>query len=393
MERPNEIALSTATLAPALGRRILVSLPPSSAPPEQRLLSLDALRGFAMFWLIGGRELCLALVAWLYPPLSDAFEIQVTHPRWEGFVAWDLVMPTFLFLVGTSMPFALAKRREQGGSLGTTYWRIGRRVAVLWILGMVAQGSLLEYKINGLELFSNTLQAIAVGYLVASVALLHLPLVGQMILFASLVVGYWGLLMFVPFAGHPAGTLEQTVNFARYIDESVLGHFRRDHSFTWIITSLGFSATVILGAMAGHLLRSRLTAERKLVFLTLLGLACLTGGWLWSYNIPFNRHLWTSSMILWGGGWAFLFVALFYGVIDVRGAKRWSFFFVVIGANALFAYVFDHVYDRMLSDTLVLNLAKQCPGPYDELLRSVGEVGMLWLVLWYLYRHRTFMRA
>ena len=107
-----------ATLVHAPGRRVLVSLPSSSAPPEQRLLSLDALRGFAMFWLIGGRELCLALVAWIYPPLADAFEIQVTHPHWEGFVAWDLVMPTFLFLVGTSMPFALAKRCEQGPIVG-----------------------------------------------------------------------------------------------------------------------------------------------------------------------------------------------------------------------------------------------------------------------------------
>ena len=86
-------------------------------------------------------------------------------------------------------------------------------------------------------------------------------------------------------------------------------------------------------------------------------------------------------------------LALFYGVIDVRGIKGWTFFFVVIGANALLAYVFDHVYDRMLSATLLLNLAKQCPGPYDELLRSVGEVGFLWLILWYLYRNRTFLRA
>ena len=134
--------VSCAALVGAPERRILVALPPSSAPPQQRLVSLDALRGFAMFWLIGGRELCLAVVAWVYPPLSDAFETQVTHPRWEGFVAWDMVMPVFLFLVGTSMPFALAKRREQGVPLGMTYWRIARRVLVLWILGMVAQGSL-----------------------------------------------------------------------------------------------------------------------------------------------------------------------------------------------------------------------------------------------------------
>ena len=97
----------------------------------------------------------------------------------------------------------------------------------------------------------------------------------------------------------------------------VLGVFRRDHSFTWIVTSLGFSASVLLGAMAGHLLRARLTAPRRLLSLVLLGLACLAGGWLWSYSLPLNRHLWTSSMILWAGGWSFLLLALFHAVIDV----------------------------------------------------------------------------
>ncbi len=365
----------------------------SSAPPNQRLVSLDALRGFTMFWIMGGRELALALVACLCPMWYDAFETQVTHPRWQGFVAWDLIMPVFLFVVGAAMPFALAKRVEGGESLWPTYARIARRFFVLWILGMVAQGSLLKYQWEGLEFFSNTLQAIAVGYVVASLALLHLSLKGQISLLIALIVSYWALMAFVPFDGHPAGTYEKTVNLARYIDELVLGNFRRDHSFTWILTSLGFSATVLLGTMSGHLLRGRLAAERKLVLLIGIGLALIAGGWVWSYWVPLSRHLWTSSTILWAGGWSFLLLALFYGVIDIAGIKSWSFPFVVIGANALLAYVFDHVFDRKLSDTLVLELANQWPVPFDELIRAVGEVGLLWIILWYLYRNRTFLRA
>jgi predicted acyltransferase len=365
----------------------------SSAPPSQRLVSLDALRGFAMFWIMGGRELLLAVVACLAPSLVEAVEIQITHPKWSGFVTWDLIMPVFLFVVGAAMPFALGKRAEQREPLQKTYGRIALRVFVLWVLGMVAQGSLLRYHLHGLELYSNALQGIAAGYLVTSIALLHLRLRGQIILLAALVLGYWALLAFVPFAGHPAGTLERTVNLARYVDECILGSFRRDHSFTWIITSLGFSATVLLGAMAGHLLRGRLPAGRKLLWLVVMGLGCAAGGWRWSYWLPLNRHLWTSSMILWAGGWSFLLLALFYAVIDVAGIKRWAFPFVVIGANALLAYVFDHVFDRTISDMLVLNLAKQWPAAYGELLRSVGEVGVLWLILWYLYRNRTFLRA
>ena len=264
---------------------------------------------------------------------------------------------------------------------------------LLWILGGIAQGSVLEYQLHGLELYSNALQGIAVGYLVTSIALLHLRLPGQFVLFAVLVLGYWALLAFVPFAGHPAGTLERTINLPRYVDELVLGSFRRDHDFTWVLTGLGFSATVLLGAQAGHLLRTRLPARRKLLGLVAAGLAGVAAGWLWSYSLPLNRHLWTSSMIFWAGGWGFLLLALFYGVIDVAGIRQWAFPFVVIGANALLAYVFDQVFDRTISDTLVLNLAKQWPSPYGELLRSIAEVGVLWLILWYLYRNRTFLRA
>jgi len=360
---------------------------------KERLVSLDALRGFTMFWIMGGRELLLAVVACLVPGMYDVVETQVTHPRWRGFVAWDLIMPVFLFLVGTSMPFAMAKRLREGGPLAPTYWRIARRVAILWIMGMIAQGSLLKYQFEGLELFSNTLQAIAVGYLVTSLALLHLSVAWQMGLFAFLVVSYAALLMMVPFPGHAAGTLEQTANFARYVDEMVLGTFRRDHSYTWIVTSLGFSATVLLGTTAGRVLKSGLAKTQKLAALVGAGLVLLAAGWTWSYWLPLNRHLWTSSMILWAGGWSFLFLALFYAVIDVAGFKSWSFPFVVIGANALLAYVFDHVVDRMLSDLLFGNLARQLPAAYGELILAIGEVGLLWLMLWYLYRNKTFLRA
>ena len=374
-------------------RRKYTKPPPTSAPPSQRLLSLDALRGFTMFWLIGGRELAIAAAACISVSLGDAVETQLTHPRWQGFVAWDTIMPMFLFLVGASMPFALGKRMQQAEPMGSIYWRIARRVILLWILGMIAQKSLIKYQISGLELYSNALQAIAVGYLVTSIALLHLPLAGQIGLFAGLTLVYWALLAFVPFAGHPAGTLEQTINFPRYIDELILGGFRRGHDFTWIVTSLGFSATVLLGAMSGHVLRGRLSATRKLLLLVTVGLCCAAIGWLWSYSLPFNRHIWTPSMILWTGGLSFMLLALFYAAIDIMGIKSWAFFFVVIGANALFAYVFDQVFQRTMSDTLVANLANQLSEPYSYLLSAIGEVALLWLILWYMYRNRTFLRA
>ena len=117
----------------------------------------------------------------------------------------------------------------------------------------------------------------------------------------------------------------------------------------------------------------------------------MLAGSLWDLAMPINRHIWTSSLVLWMGGASFLALALFYAVIDVLGARRWAFFFVVIGSNALLAYVFAEVYDRTVSDVLVIGLARQLAPPYDELLRSAASIALLWLGLWYLYRQRTFL--
>ncbi len=211
------------TMPRAVPRREAEVLPQlSPAPANVRLLSLDALRGLTMFWIIGGSDVLLALVTCLSSSAAvvDTVKRQLDHPRWEGFVAWDAIMPIFLFVVGAAMSLALVKRVEQGQPLGPTYWRIARRVAVLWILGIVVQHLRYHARWPELEVFSkpelysNTLQAIAVGYLVTSLALLHLSIRGQIVLFFVLLLGYWALLAFVPFAGYPAGTLEQTANFA-----------------------------------------------------------------------------------------------------------------------------------------------------------------------------------
>jgi predicted acyltransferase len=372
-----------------------VALPQPVAVPQQRLHSLDFLRGFTMFWIIGGSEVVIALIGCIYPPLVDAVETQLMHARWKGFTMLDMVMPMFLFVVGASMPMALAKRVEPGQSLRPVYCRIARRVALLWVLGILTQ-MMKQYVDDDailLELYSNTLQAIAVGYLVTSLALLHLRMAWQLVLLASLVLGYWALVAFVPFDGHPAGTLERYTNLPRYVDMMVLGVFRRDHSFTWIVSSLGFSASVLLGAMAGHLLRSRLTTPRRLAVLTMVGLACVAVGWYWSYSLPLNRHLWTSSTILWAGGWSFLLLALCHAVIDTAGARRWTFPFVVIGSNALLAYVLQPVFSLATQGFWQQVLPTDYSELHAELLTCGSEVVLLWLVLCWLFRNRLFLRA
>lgn len=359
-----------------------------------RVVSLDALRGFDMFWIVGGQGLALAAAGLFFESPPAWLKYQLEHPPWIGFSAWDLIMPLFLFMVGTAMPFSFAKYLAVGQSKRALYTKIVRRTILLFILGMAVQGNLLDFKSSTLHLYSNTLQAIAAGYLIAGVLMLNVGIVGQVIATVVLLIGYWLLLAFVPFAGHPAGTLEPKANLPLAIDEFILRSFRDGTTYTWILSSLTFAATVLLGVFAGQLLRSSRTQGVKFLVLTVLGLACLAGGWIWSewLGFPIIKHIWTSSMVLWAAGWSYLLLALFYLLIDIAGWRRWAFPFIVIGMNAITIYVAYHFIPfREISEGLVGGLAEHLgrAGPFAIHFTAVLIV---WLLLYHMFRQRIFLR-
>jgi len=384
-----------------------------------RLASIDALRGFDMFWIIGGGALVQAVIKLFADPLPALIDQQMKHVPWEGFTAWDLIMPLFLFLAGTSMPFSFARRLDTGQSKARLYAKVLQRVAVLWILGMIAQGRLLDFDLSKLRLFSNTLQAIAVGYLIAAIALIHLSRWGQLVLTAILLATFWAVMLCVPFGGNPAGLMDEKVNLALYIDQIILGRFCDPKTtYAWILPGLGNGATVLLGAMAGHLLRSTWSAGMKFLWLLLVGLLCLLLGWAmaggpvemlsrtslqetagawlkrWSdIRFPIIKHLWTSSMVLWAAGWSYLLLALFFLVIDVWGLRRWAMPFTVIGMNAILAYMLTHPFNvGNVSAQYVAGLAKHLDrgGPT---LTAAASFAVVWGILYYLYRNRHYLRV
>lgn len=363
-----------------------------AAAPSQRIMSVDALRGFDMFWIAGGQAFVMEFFKLFSNPLPPWLERHFDHVEWQGFVGWDLIMPLFLFIVGVAMPFSIGKRLARGDSRSSIYKKMLYRVMVLWILGMVAQGHLLAFDLNNLQFYSNTLQSIAAGYLIATIALVELPVRWQAALAGALLVVYWALMVLVPVPGHGAGVLTPDGNLAMYIDKALLGHFQDGTPYTWILSSLGFGATVLMGVLSGHLLRSKLPEKRKALVLAGSGIACLMGGWLWSFAFPIIKHIWTSSMVLWSGGWCLLLLALFYWVIDVLGYRRWAFFFIVIGMNAIVAYMApDIIPFSTISKTLFAGLASHL-GMFGPVLVAFGTLGVLWLILYYLYRNRTFVR-
>ena len=363
-----------------------------AAVPAQRIMSVDALRGFDMFWIMGGGPLVMEFCKLFSNPLPVWLGRHFDHVPWEGFVGWDLIMPLFLFVVGVAMPFSIGKRLERGDSRSSIYRKVIYRVVVLWVLGTIAQGHLLAFDLNNLQLYSNTLQSIAAGYLISSIALVELPVRWQAALAGALLVVFWALMAFVPVPGYGAGVFTPDGNLAMWIDEALLGRFRDGSNYTWIFSSLGFGATVLMGVLAGHLLRARLPGRRKALLLAAAGLGCLLGGWLWGFAFPIIKHIWTSSMVLWSGGWCLLLLALFYWVIDVLGYRRWAFFFTVIGMNAIVAYMApDIIPFPDISNTLFAGLAKHL-GMFGNFLVACGAVGVLWVGLYYLYRKQTFVR-
>jgi len=361
-----------------------------------RVMSIDALRGFDMFFIISylGH-------GWIFAPLVKATGSeflktsvlpQFNHVHWEGFHCWDLIMPLFLFVVGVVMPYSFSKRLARGDSKGQLYLHVIKRVIILWILGMIAQGNLLTYDLSKLQLYSNTLQSIAAGYLIASILILNLNVIWQMVTTLGLLLSFWALMVWVPVPGYGAGVLTEQGNLALYLDNIILGRFSDGLTYTWILSSITFAGTVMLGVMAGHLLRSKKSQPAKVLWLFVAGVGCVVLGLVWGMVFPIIKHIWTSSMVVYAAGWSYLLLALFYLVIDVWGFRKWAFGFVVIGMNAITVYMAVHVFDfKHIGNIFVGGLARWL-GSWNGFVQETADFIVVWLILYWMYRKKMFIK-
>ena len=362
--------------------------------PVGRVISIDALRGFDMFFIIGGERIFASLHDVFDCPATALIRTQLTHVKWEGFRFEDLIMPLFLFIVGVVMPYSLNKRRLEGHGKKRLYLHVLKRTVTLFVLGMIAQGRLLEFDLSTLHIYSNTLQAIAAGYIIAAIIMLNLDLRWQIATTGILLVLFWALMMLVPVPVHGAGVLTPEGNLAIYIDRIIFGSFidGTDPPYTWILSGMTFACTVMLGVMAGHLLRSDKVGIRKVLWLLAAGGGCIVAGLVWSLYFPIIKHLWTSSFVLFSGGLCFMLLALFYLVIDVLGFRKWAFGFVVIGMNAIAVYMATHLINfRNIGGVFVEELEKYA-GNWYPLIYALAGFAVVWLILWWMYRKNTFVK-
>ena len=370
----------------------------------ERLESLDILRGFDLFCLVCFQPVLMSLTGAIDAPWTDILMRPFEHVAWEGFSFWDTIMPLFMFMAGASMPFAFSKylKSERKSSL---YKRILKRVLLLWLFGMMCQGNLLAFDFQKIYLYSNTLQAIATGYLIAALLLMHFKLKGQIIVTSTLLLVYWAFLSFVSFDGWGGGNFTPDYNLAEFIDRQVLGRFRDgvtvtdsglnfgNYRYTWILSSLNFGVTVMTGVFAGQIMKNNISHIKKVQWLTIIGVAMILVGQLWSLQMPIIKKIWTSSMVLHSSGICFLMMALFYYLIDYKKYSSCFGWLKIYGMNSILAYMLYVIIDfSTISQSLFFG-AEQYIGNYYATLVQLGNVSIVFLILWVMYRNKIFLKV
>jgi len=314
-----------------------------------RVVSVDALRGFSIFWIIGADGATWALDRMLRdknPALSSIGSFlgtQMSHAAWEGFRFYDLVFPLFIFITGVSIVLSLPRLVEREGN-GRAHLRVFRRALVLYGLGLLVSGGVGHHWSD--IRYLGVLQRIAICYFFASLLFLHLNKRGLILATALLLGSYWGLMTFVPVPDVGSGSFQPDANLANWIDANYLPGrlWDKTRDPEGLLSTLPAIGTCVLGVLAGLLLKdNRLPATQKSVWLIGGGIVMVAAGYVWGLQFPIIKVIWTSSFVLVAAGYSAILLGIMHQVIDVWRWKTWATIFVWIGANAITLYFINSI--------------------------------------------------
>lgn len=367
---------------------------------RERILSLDVLRGADLFLLVGLQPVLLKILYALdIEFLNNTLLYQLDHAPWEGFQLWDLVMPLFLFMSGVTMPFSLPKYLELNGN--KALWRrVIKRFVVLYVLGIFVQGNILALDPNAVYLYSNTLQAIAVGYLLTVPITIYLKRNWQIVSIISLLIIYT-----IPMTLF--GDWSPQGNFGCLLDKLVLGRFRDmttigangeiifcswfDYTYVW--SSLTFCCTVAMGSLAGSLIKDSKDGNKTSCILLMLGMILVVVGLVWGQFQPIIKRLWTGSMTVFSGGLCFILLAAFYWWIDVKGNNKKVGWLQVYGCNAIVAYILgEKINFRSIPNSIFYGLEQYVGDAWYEVILTFSNYFIIFIILKILYRSKIFVK-
>jgi predicted acyltransferase len=383
--------MSTIASSPTRASRETTSPPiaearPPAPPATERLLSLDAYRGLIMLTLLAGGVFHSLkdhpTWHWLY--------VQNEHVAWEGCVYWDLIQPSFMFMVGVAMPFALAKRAARGESWGRQLRHVLVRAFNLVLIGVLLDNFGAQAWSIG---FMRVLQQIAFGYVVAFFVV-GKSFRTQALTAAAILVGYTLLWAFNPWNGPGGPWAKGTENIGGAFDRWLLG---RNYSGYYVgMNAIPSTATIIFGVMAGQLVMSRRPPRQTALTLLAAGVGGIALGLAVSPWVPLIKRIWTPSFAVYAAGWTTLMLLAFYWVIEVVGWKKWSVPLVVVGMNSIAAYVLGNAFGgwfRSFSGAWVGGLKEPLGAAWFPVFQHLLFAGAAWGVLYWLYRRRVFFKV
>ena len=389
-------------------------------PTTTRITSIDAFRGFVMFLMLAeAMRLWTLHTAFPESRFWSIVAYNTTHVPWQGCSLHDLIQPAFSFLVGAALPFSLASRRARGGTfsrmLGHAVWRS----AVLILLGIFLR-SMSRPHTNWT--FEDTLTQIGLGYTFLFL-LAFTSLRVQVVAFVAILAGFWAAFVLYPLPGPGFDYSQVGVREGwPHLYSGFLAHFNKNSNLAWAFdvwflnlfprqtpfrfngggwSTLSFIptlATMMLGMWAGRWLQTPRSTVDKLKGLIVGGVALTLAGLLlqWLHINPIVKRIWTSSYTLYSGGLILLMLAAFYAAIEWKGWRRWSFPLLVIGANSIAIYIMSWTMEDFVSSALVRHLG---PGPFavmgapfEPVLRGAAVLVVFWMILFWMYRKKIFLR-
>ena len=394
---------------------------------NRRLLSLDALRGFDMFWIISGEGIFHSFANgimnkyglirnsedWTIATNGHLTTIerimivisnQLHHTPWNGFTFYDMIFPLFIFISGVSMPFSYHKylnensREEKASLKKKLYTSLLKRTLTLILLGMVVNG-LFQWQGYEHTRVASVLGRIALATFFAAIIYLNTSLRTQIYFFAGILLGYCAMMLLIPVPGYGAGILTPEGNLSAYIDQQFLPG--KLHRITYdpegLLSTLPAIASALLGIFTGQFLKwesASFSPYKKALTLGITGLFLIVVGLAWDTFFPINKNMWTSSFVLFAGGWSVLLFALFYYIIDVSGYQKWTLPFLWIGTNSILIYMAAHglVDFESSSRFLFAGIINQFGNYWQPVILWIGVLIIQLKLLQVLYNKKWFLK-
>jgi predicted acyltransferase len=374
-----------------------------------RLVSLDALRGFVMFWIMSGEHIIHALAKAAPIPIFVWMSSQLHHPDWNGITFYDMIFPIFLFVAGASMPYSFEKKLNIAGvstprelpsaEKRKIYRSMLKRTCILLILGFIVNGLL---KFDGFDQtrFASVLGRIGLAWFFAGLIYLNFDLRKQIYWFVGILIGYYLVMRFIPVPGYGAGVLTKEGSFEGYIDRLFLPG--RLHSKVYdpegLLSTIPAIATALLGVFLGTFLKSEhpyYSIRNKLVIMTGSALILIIIGLLWNFDFPINKHLWTSSFVCFVGGFSILFFIFFYVMIDLLGFHKWAFPLLLIGSNSILIYMASEglINFKHTADFVFGGLIEFAPIVWQPVFATLSVTFVQLILLYFLYKKKWFLKV